>query len=361
MKQFDFSNSPETIAAWDQLLLNHPRGLYNQYSDWVKAYESYGFKTGMVFLKDHNRLVGGAGYVIAQFLFFKFIIVPCGPVLLPEYTADLDEFIRVLHQQAKKEGCCYFQISVPSTPNSIGDYRFNFEKLPESSFYYEGIQGTRFKYVIPLYGMRPIILEGKSFDEVRKGYSKNHWRNVQKGIKNDLAFRWIQNQEWDVLREAYACFEQNAKEKGYPIRSYETVQSTLQTYIQKGFAKVGVATYESRIVGALYVMVCGQRYIYINGGVEATFQDKGVSHFMHDWVMGEAHALGHPHYDISVGGSAGVLRFKEGFGSTLIEFEPPRYWVLNRTVFGLYQLVESGLKRQKSKVAKILFLLKKKK
>lgn len=361
MREFVFSNTPEEIAEWDQLLYKHPRGLYNQYSDWVKAYESYGFTTGFLLVKANGRVVGGAGFVLAKFLFFKFMIVPCGPVLLPEYSDAVDQCIRLLHQEAQKKGCCYFQLSVPSVPNSGSDLRFHLDKLPETSLYFQGQQGTRFKFVIPLYGMRPIELEGKSFEEVQKGYSKNHWRNVNKGVKKGLEFRWLLSDEQDLLQDAYNCFEQNAKEKGYPIRNFESVQSTLTNYLDKGFAKVGICTSNNEIAGALYVMVCGQRYIYINGGVVLAHHDKGVSHFMHDWVMREAHQLGHSHYDISVGGSAGVLRFKEGFGSTLVTFELPRYWILNRPVFSIYQRFESVLKRQKSKMAKFLFLLKKKK
>lgn len=361
MKQFIFSTSTADLVEWDELLFRNSRGLYNQYSDWVKSYESYGFRTGFIFLKENNTIVGGAGYVLAQFSFFKFMIVPCGPVLLPGQESDLDHCIQKLHQKAKQEGCCYFQISVPSSKVAYADNLFTLNSVPEKAFLYQGKEGTRFKFVIPLYGMRPVVLQGQSKESIRKGYTKNHLRNVLKGEKNNLEFRWITPHETSFLASAYACFEQNAKDKGYPIRSFEAVKATLLNYLEKGYARIGVCFWGNQLVGALYVMECGGRYIYINGGVLKAFQDKGVSHFMHDWVMQDALQNEHLHYDISVGGSAGVIRFKEGFGSRLVLFETPRYWVLNRPVFALYLLFEKVLKRQKSRVAKLLFLLKKKK
>ena len=361
MKQFIFSNSSLDFANWDALLQHHPRGLYNQYSDWIKAYESYGFKTGFIFLKENNELVGGAGYVIAHFTFFKFMVVPCGPVVLPGYELEVDELIQKLHQKAKQEGCCYFQISIPATQVPYEQDVFSLSAIAPSSFFYQGTPGTRFKFVLPLYGMRPIELKGASFDAIRKGYSKNQLRNVLKGEKNGLQFRWVLENEAQLLAAAYACFEQNAQEKGYPIRSFDAIKASLSAYLEKGFARVGVCFYGATLVGALYIMNCGGRYIYINGGVLKAYQDKGVSHFMHDWVMQDAYQNGHPHYDISVGGSEGVIRFKESFGSRLVMYESPRYWVLNHFVFGLYLLFENRLKKQKNTVAKLLFLLKKKK
>ncbi len=361
MINYQFSNSSADLAAWDTFLQSHPRGLYNQYSDWVQSYASYGFRTGFVFLKDGDMLVGGAGYVVAQFSFFKFMVVPCGPVLLPGYEMEIEPCIQKLHQKAKETGCCYFQISLPLCKEHNAQDIFSLHSLPPSSFFYQGKEGTRFKFVIPLYGMRPIALQEPTFAGIRKGYSKNHLRNVVKGEKFGLQFRWITHEEQQLLAAAYACFEQNAKDKGYPIRSFDAIGDTLTTYLAKGLARIGVCFLGKTLVGALYVMECGGRYIYINGGVFKEHQDKGVSHFMHDWVIREAHQKGHLHYDISVGGSAGVVRFKEGFGSRLIAFESPRYWVLNRPVFALYRLFEKSIKKHKRLVAQFLYLLKKKK
>lgn len=354
MTNLYFSNNTEDLQAWDELLLRDPRGLYNQYSDWIAAYRSYGFETGFLFCKDGDSIVGGAGYVIAKFAFFRFMIVPCGPVLVPGYEHQIDPIIKSLREKAAAERCCYFQISLPLLKTTGPDGGFALADLHSESVFFTGAPGTRFKHVIPLYGMRVVDLAGKSHDEVRKGYSSNHLRNVKKAEKNQLNFRWLTEAETDNLRTAYSCFEKNAADKGYPIRSYDAVRDTLHQYLKKGYAKIGVCEEAGHILGALYVMVCGGRYIYINGGVFKEYQDKGVSHFMHDQAMRDALSHQHPHYDISVGGSTGVMKFKEGFGSRLILFEEPRHWVLNRPVFALYAVVENLLKKQKARIAKWL-------
>lgn len=361
MITFSFTNHPADCSAWDTFLYSHPRGIYCQYSDWVQSYESYGFSSGLLLIKDKEKLVGGVSYVVASFLFFKFTIVPCGPVVLPGYESQIDSVIQQLYQKAKTLRCCYFQLSLPLSAASLEPTALSYLTEPYSSFFFTGKAGTYFKYVVALYGMRTRTLVGETMVSLREGYSKNHIRNVQKGMKYDLQFRWLTAKETEKIAAAFQCFEQNAHAKGYPIRTYSAMQTSVQALIDKGFAKMGVCEWQGILVGALYVMVCGGRYTYIHGGVLQDHHNKGVSHFMHDWVMRDALQNGHSFYDISVGGSGGVLRFKQGFGSQLIPFEEPRYWVLNPLVFRIYTGIEPFLKYQKSKVASMLYFLKKKK
>ena len=129
--------------------------------------------------------------------------------------------------------------------------------------------------------------------------------------------------------------------------------------MDKDFAKIGVCIYQNKIVGALYVIKCGQRLTYINGGVLKDYQDLPISIFMHDEIIKYSFEKGYKSYDVSVGGSQGVVRFKEGFGSQLFTYQNSRYWILKPFYFSIYRFSEKRLKKHKQTIAKVLFFLKK--
>lgn len=357
MIQSFFTKDPKWITAWDVFLEQADRGLYNQYSDWIKAYAVFGFDSTFYLLTDEGNVVGGCGIVVAKFAFFKFYVVPCGPVLAAGYEHRVDALITDLKKDATAKGCCYFQISLPVLKSDVTLYNYTLPTISEQSVYFSGNSGTKFKYVIPLYGKRLVPLEGKTHAEVFAKYSKNHQRNIIKAATFGLSFRFVSSSA--EVQEAYQCFELNAKEKGYPLRSYESMKATLANYIAKDYARMAGCFYEDKLVGAVYAMKCGNRFIYINGGVLKEFQHMNVSHFMHDCMIKESIALNYKSYDISVGGSAGVIKFKEGFGSELHEFIDTKHWILNPFVFKIYLLFENKLKKYKTTIAKILLKVKK--
>ena len=229
--------------------------------------------------------------------------------------------------------------------------------MSATSSYFSGESGTKFKYVIPLHGMRLVNLSNKTYDEVVADFSKNHKRNIANSKNEILTFKFVTNPI--EIEEGYNCFVLNASEKGYPLRSFESMQKTLSEYIRKDFARMGCCYWNDKIIGAIYIMKTGNRFIYINGGVLKEFQHLNVSNFMHNNVIEHAIQLGHKSYDISVGGSPGVIKFKEGFGSDLYSFIETKHWILKPLTFKVYLLVEKNLRRHKSKVANFLVKAKK--
>lgn len=353
-----FTKDQEWLDKWDNYLQETERGLYNQLSGWIKAYDVYGFDYNFYLITDDNKIVGGCGMVIAKFSFFKFLIVPCGPVVEKSYEDQVEKCITDLANYAKEIRCCYFQINLPVINTGMGFHDYCLTKINTDSYFYSGKEGPKFKYVIPLYGMRIIDLYQKSLYEIQKNFSSNHKRNLKKCTSFNFDFKLITSD--DEIEAAYECFTQNAKQKGYPLRTFESIKNTLKEYIIKDFAKIGVCVYNEKIVGAIYVMKCGNRLIYLNGGVMKEYQNLPVSIYMHNEIIKYSIENQYKCYDVSVGGSEGVVRFKEGFGSTLISFKGTRYWVYNSFLFSIYTVFDKRLKKHKQKISKILFFIKKK-
>lgn len=352
-----FTKEQEWLDKWDVFLQNSERGLYNQLSDWIKSYEVFGFDYEIFIQTKNDIIIGGCGIVIAKFSIFKFYIVPCGPVLDFENENQLDFILQQLKNNALKKGCCYFQISVPKVQNIQPKNDCSINNIQESSTYFSGNNGTKFKYVIPLYGMRLVDLSSKNYDVVFSSFGKNHKRNIIKSQSENLTFKFVTNP--NDIETAYNCFVLNAQDKGYPLRSYKSIQKTLNAYITKDFAKMGCCYYNDKIVGAIYVMKCAKRYIYINGGVLKEFQHLNVSHFLHNYMIQDSLKKGFNYYDVSVGGSQGVIRFKEGFGSQLYNFIETKHWILKPFTFKIYLLIEKKIKPYKSKIADLLLQFKK--
>ena len=357
MTQSFFTKEQHWLDLWDAYLQETERGLYNQLSDWIKAYSVYGFDYNFYLITENDRIVGGCGMVIAKFSIFKFLIVPSGPVIENNYEDKIDDCINDLKAFAKKNNCCYFQINLPLINNNSVFHNYSLNAISLNSTFYSGQEGTKFKYVIPLFGMRLIDLHEKNHNEILQKFSSNHRSNLKKANSFDFEFKYITSESEIAI--AYDCFAQNALLKGYPLRSFESVKDTLKTYLNKDFAKIGVCIYQNKIVGALYVIKCGQRLTYINGGVLKDYQDLPISVFMHDEIIKYSFEIGYKSYDISVGGSQGVVRFKEGFGSQLFTYQNSRYWILKPFYFSIYSLFEKRLKKHKQAIAKALFYLKK--
>ena len=357
MIQSFFTKEQHWLERWDLFLQQTERGLYNQLSDWIRAYEVYGFDYQLFILTENDQIVGGCGIVIAKFSFFKFYTVPCGPVLVQEHENQIDFILTKLKNDATTKGCCYFQISLPVVSGTQSKFDYTLSAHLKSKVYDTGKDGTKFKYVIPLHGMRLIDLEGKTAAEVLSQFSGNHKRNIKKAQAENIRFELVSAPA--LVEEAYQCIVDNANEKGFAVRSFESIKETLFAYIKKDFAQIGVCLYQDKIISAIYTIKCGNRLIYISGGVVKEFHHLSPSHFMHYSMMNYSVEKGYKSYDISVGGSEGVIRFKEGFGSELFEFVPTKHWILKSLTFKLYELLASKLKSHKAKIAALLFKLKK--
>lgn len=354
--EFLFTTEKTWIDRWDAFLQQSERGIYIQLSDWIKSYDAYGFDSNFFIATENDTIIGGCAIVIARFSFLKFFIVSCGPILSEGYEQYADVMLKKLKDQAQKQNCCYFQISMPVCKDEVNPLNYCLDTISSNSFYNTGQEGVAFKYVIPLHGMRITYLNNRVYDEVFAAYNSNTKRNIKKTNQNGFEFRFVTSDE--EIKAAYDCFVLNAQDKGYPLRSYESMAKSLRSYIDKDFCKIACCYYEGKLIAALYVILCGQRLTYINGGVLKEYQHLNASAYLHDKMIQYSMEKGYKSYDLSVGGSKGVVRFKEGFGSKLYLYQNTRYWVLKPKVFRVYLFLEKYLKRNKNKVAKFLTFIK---
>ena len=80
---------------------------------------------------------------------------------------------------------------------------------------------------------------------------------------------------------------------------------------------------------------------------------------MHDKIIQYSIENNFNSYDLSVGGSKGVIKFKEGFGSQLYTYVPTRNFVLSPIKYKVFKFLERYIKPYKQKISSILLFLKK--
>src|SRR5690606_9302908 len=135
--------------------------------------------------------------------------------------------------------------------------------------------------------------------------------------------------------EAYKLIELNAENQGYTVRSWKDFGPTLKSLIEKNQCFIACCKNEEELKGALIIFEVGQKLHYIMGATLREKKDLMVGHFLQDQVIRLAVQKGYDFYDISMGGSEGVVRFKEGFGGEIIEITAPIYWVLKPIHFAV--------------------------
>jgi lipid II:glycine glycyltransferase (peptidoglycan interpeptide bridge formation enzyme) len=90
------------------------------------------------------------------------------------------------------------------------------------------------------------------------------------------------------------------------------------------------------------------------GGTLRTEPDLKVGHFTHWQAMKRARELNLLGYDFTSGGSAGVMRFKQGFNPQRITFDGHRHVQLRPMRASLLEYGSSFAARRKARIGTIL-------
>lgn len=345
------------LDRWDEFLFKNPRGHYAQLSDWIRSYEAYGFSYSFLILTNKNEIVGGCGVVVAKFSFFRFNILNCGPILLENYENQLENIFEELFVFSKRSKACYLQINLPVSEQASSADNYTLSKISSTSLFYTGKEGVLFKYVISVNGFRWVNLKGtQPYLSAFSRYNNNTKRNVNKSLSNDLKFSVLKDKT--SLKEAYSIIENNAKTQGYTVRSFESFNHTLLKLLNKDYALLACCFKENEMVGCLIQFDSGRRFSYIMGGIKRELGDLKIGHFLHDQMIRLSIQKGYMDYDISVGGSSGVLQFKKGFGSEYQAFSKTRHWILKPNTFRFFLLFEKHIRPYKRQISVLLSYLK---
>jgi lipid II:glycine glycyltransferase (peptidoglycan interpeptide bridge formation enzyme) len=342
------------LDKWDKFVESEDKGSHLLLSDWNKSFASYGFDFEVCILTDNGKICGGFTAVIAKVLFFKFYIVPFGPIVAAGYESQLNELIAKVAERATNFNCCYCHISLPFSKIETSHTYTSFGNLPILK---TANEGQLFKYVYSAYGMNWIDLKG--FDEESKIMSlkSSSRRNIRYSYRKDLRLKALTTNE--EIEAAYALFIENSEQANYTIREWKDIKETLFNLNKKGNLKILAAYKENEMKGAILLVKAGNYYTYILGGSKKETPDLGVGDFLQWEAIKLSLESGFDGYNISLGGSKGVVEFKSGFNTAPIYFENSKYhWVLKPLYFKSYLFFEKHLRSHKKTISKVLSILK---
>ena len=357
MAKFYWTQEKEDWQLWDEFLQENPRGIYLQTRSWLESYKSYGFSNELLLAKNSSgELIGGLGVVLAGVGPLKILIAPYGPILSDGNENIANEIIGEFNLKAKKLGAFLSQLSFPAEvfsesmhPKHLLDSSIIETIFPDTK------KGVIFKYVTGLSGFRAVNLfpgDPNAYEKVRANYSSSAKRRINKGGKVGNELHIPKSEE--EINEAYKLIQLNSDNQGYAVRGWEDFGPTLINMVAQGQCFFACCKNAGSLKGVLIIFDVGHKLHYIMGGTLREEIDLKVGHFLQDQVIQIGIEKGYDFYDISMGGSEGVVHFKEGFGGEIAELTETRYWVLKPLQFAVFQKLMPWVQKNKSKVAKIL-------
>ena len=350
---FFFTNDPTWIAKWDEFLAKVNRGSHLLYSDWLSSYKSYGFEYEIFIVSDEDKIIGGFGAVIAKSLIFKFYIVPHGPILTLGYENELNSVIATLNERARNRNCCYVKYSLPlSYDVAIEKHTFSPEIV--KSLNNLGKKGNLFKYVYSSYGINWVDFNlTNNPEELLQQLSSQVRRNINLSYKNNAIIEFASTES--ECRAAYSLIEDNAKQGGYAVRSFDDFKDTIFQMIGKGNAFLMTAKVGNEIKGSAFFVKCGNHFTYISGGTKKEKPDMKTGYLLHWEIIKKSYQFGFSGYNISMGGSKGVVEFKSKFNTKVLLFEAPHYHVILRPIlFKIYLILNSIFVKNKKTISVLL-------
>lgn len=348
-----YTKDVKWLDEWDNYLLKNDLGSHLLYSDWLKSYKTYGFDYEILILKDKDKIIGGYGAVIAKSLFFKFYIIPHGPIVSLGYEKELDKITASLKVRAKKLNCCYAQYSLPlSNDTLIEKHTYSQEVL--KSIKNLGKKGNLFKYVYSSYGINWVDFNTtNSPEELLLQLSSQVRRNINLSYRNNAIIEFAATEE--ECRAAYSLIEENANQGGYAVRSFDDFKETMLEMMVKGTAFLITAKVGDEIKGSAFFVNSGNHFTYISGGTKKEKPDMKIGYLLHWEIIKKAYQFECSGYNISMGGSKGVVEFKAKFNTKALFFKEPHYhFILNPFLFKIYLILNSIFVKNKKTISVLL-------
>lgn len=343
------------IDKWDQFIINNKCGSHLILSNWLESYKTYGFEYEIIICLENEQIIGGFGAVIAKIAFFKFYILSYGPIISKGNEDKLNAILEYAGQSARKNNCCYMEVVIPYNLDFINNQHL-VEKKPDLVLFRDVFLGNKFKYIYSSNGLNWIDLTHGDLEVFLIGLSTKARRNIRASERKELICKKITNSE--EVRQVYKLFEENALRGNYAIRDWKSFGESLQKMINQNKAIILGAYKENNLKGAILLIESGRYYSFIMGGTKKEIPDVRAGQFLQLQAIKLSIQNRFDGYNISLGGSKGVIDFKNEFNPQSILFENSKYhWIIKPIHFKIFLIVEKYMNPHKKKISKILTFL----
>lgn len=348
-----FTRDRQWLAKWDAFIAGDDKGCHLLFSDWALSYRAYGFEAEFCLAIENGNIIGGYAAVIAKAFFFKFYIVPYGPIATSGFENAVEKLTASVPGRAKIHNAAYAHIALPVAKAVANTHVFDALSPTLSGAH----KGHLFNYVYSNNGLNWIDLAG--FDEESKIMTLKPAmrRNIRNSYRKGLEFCIMDTRE--KLEEGYNLFIRNSHDAGYTIRNWSEMRETLFAMLEKNTIKMLAAYKDGELKGAILLVKAGNYYTYVLGGSKKEVPDLRTGDFLQWEAVKLSLNEGLDGYNISLGGSKGVVEFKNSFNTHEILFADSKFhWILKPRYFRAYQIIERKLRPHKKKISTLLSRIK---
>jgi hypothetical protein len=350
-------NDTSGLNAWDGFLRHSPRGHYCQLSTWLESFRAYGFSFHVLVAKDSTSgdVLGGAGILEFGNRAFRLANAPIAPIVDTGQESLVKPILAEMQRWARARGVVALQFRFPCPmegslaallpPGTVGTEQDGHAGEAFST----GAAPNQMLWI----DLAETIAAGTADwrEAVLARFSSMTRRNIRTAERQELEL--VEPRSEDEIRAAFALVEENGRRQGYSTRVWRDFGPALVSQVNRGHAIVLAARHAGELVGVHYGVIAGRRYSYIMGGTRRSESLK-TGHFLHWQAIQRAHDLGLLGYDLTSGGSEGVMRFKMGFNPQTVRFVSPRYCVISPVRYAAFAKLQPWLRRHKARIGNLL-------
>lgn len=341
-----YTKDPAWLDKWDVFVQTNDIGSHLVLSDWVSSYRSYGFEAEYCICLENGNITGGFAAVIAKVAFFKFYIVPYGPIAAVESSELLQQLILLVPERAKHFGAAYAHVALPIGLHD--NTHFIRRKLRVKA-----TEGHQFPYVYSSNGLNWIDLKDATEVSLLERFKSSTRRDIRAAMRKEMEVVFLETEA--QVKTGYELCLANAASNGYALRDWASFKETLLSLIGTGRAKFLAVYKDSDLKGAILLVKAGNFYTYILGGTKKEKPDLLPGHLLQWEAIRLSLREGLDGYNISLGGSTGVMDFKNSFATEHLLYDQSRYhWVLRPMLFKSYRFFEKRMKPYKKTIARWL-------
>jgi GNAT acetyltransferase-like protein len=276
----------------------------------MESLQRYGFRTDVLGCWQGERLIGGALFRTYTIPYSPVTITEClnGPIFLEWQDAWAKAFVEAAGELAERVNSTIVRIQECADLSVHQSVVAAFQDGGQRMSLQPGTPDA----VLPL--------EGRSPDQIWKGYNHGIRQRIKKAWAGGIAIRRLEEPE--DLRRAYGAWTETASRKSFSaIRPYDSLEPVMLHCLGQGLGSVLASYRDDSLLAAVFISHVGDSAFYVYGGYVDGADRQSPTHVLHDEAIRESHGKGLARYNFGSLLSAtqpearGVDEFKLGFGA----------------------------------------------
>lgn len=296
------------VKKYNEFVRNRKHTSCLQDLNWAYV-KSKEWKGEAVFLEKNGNITACMSLLIRTFARGKSIIyAPRGPVCNAYDITTIKELIEEIKPLAKK----YNAFMLKFDPEVVYDEKLE-ALYKNAGFKVRNKDKNKHEFIQPIQNMI-LRLEGRSKEEIFKGYSEKTRYNIRLAERKGVTVRYSRSEE--DLKTFAELSEVTASRDGITLRDYDYYKRLLDAFDEEHL-RIYLAEHEGQALSGAIAINFGSKLFYIYGASSNEKRNLMPNYIMQQNMIEWAIETGCEEYDFGgifeTSKENGLYRFKEGF------------------------------------------------